>query len=287
MQTRDLTPDEFPLRLRTIENPPTHLTVCGDLDANKKKVIAFVGARKAEAKSVEFVKELATECAKHGAIIVSGGAVGIDTAAHDAALNAGGRTWSVLGSGINYVFPPKNRDLFAKIAATPGCALVWPFEHDREPLAQNFLARNRILVALADVVVVVQAGIASGSRNSAAIARKTGKPLWVAPGAPWQKNFAGSLLEIELGAKMLISDTQFLVAMFGRDAVTKEAKNEPIVNRSPEETALLEAATERPEHVDELFELAGLSPASAATALLTLALEHVLVEGPPGYYRRG
>lgn len=199
MKTRDLSLDEFPKRIQIIENPPTHLSVCGDIDAGKRKVIAFVGARKAEAKSVAFVKSLAGKCASHGAIIVSGGALGIDTAAHEAALQAGGRTWSVLGSGIDHVFPPENEALFERIAATSGCALLWPFEHDREPLPQNFLARNRILVALADVVVVVQAGVASGSRNSAGVARKTGKPLWVAPGAPWQTNFAGSLFGDRVG----------------------------------------------------------------------------------------
>jgi DNA processing protein len=287
MNTRDLSKSEFPERIAKLENPPEHLSVAGDIDSGGAKIIAFVGARKAEEKAVAFATALAAACAGHGAIVVSGGALGIDSAAHRGALSVGGRTWSVLGSGKDHIFPAKNEQLFEQIAASPGCALIWPFEHDREPLAQNFLARNRILVALADVVVVVQAGLASGSRNSAGIARKTGKPLWVVPGTPWQKNFMGSLLEINLGARPLLSDTQFLTAVFGYAVVANAGKNQPIVNRSPEETALLEAATERPEHVDELCELAGLSPPSAATALLTLALEHVLVEGPPGYYRRG
>jgi DNA processing protein len=287
MQTRDLTPDEFPLRLRTIENPPTHLSICGDLDPGKSTIIAFAGSRKAESRGIAFVTALAADCARAGAIVVSGGAIGMDTAAHKGALSVGGRTWAVLGCGKNYLFPPQNEALFAQITATAGCALVWPFEHEREPLPQNFLARNRILVALADVVVAAQAGLASGSRNSAGIARKTEKPLWVVPGAPWQTNFTGSVLEIGLGAKPLWSADQFLDATFGRHRATNASKNQPIVDRTPEETALLEAATERPEHVDELCDLAGLSPASAATALLTLALEHVLVEGPPGYYRRG
>ena len=288
MKTRDLHPAEFPDCIKNLENPPAHFSVAGDIDPEgSTKVIAFVGAREAESESVAFIKSLAMKCAENGAIIVSGGALGIDRASHEGALDAGGRTWAVMGCGSDYTSPPENVDLFARLRASERAALIWPFEHDRKPGPQNFLARNRILIGLADVVVVGQAGLISGSRSSASIARRTRKPLWVVPASPWKTNFAGSLLEIDMGAKTLISEAHFLTAMFGPGAASKGHKTKPIVNRSPEETALLEAATERPEHVDELCEIAGLSPPSAATALLTLALEHVLVEGPPGYYRKG
>lgn len=286
MKTRDLLPSEFPDCISKLENPPKHFSVAGDIDPRGSTVIAFVGSREAHAESVSFAKKLAGQCAERGAIIVSGGALGIDAAAHEGALSVGGRTWSVMGCGSDFTSPPENQNLFARILASDDNALIWPFEHDRRPGPQNFLARNKILVALADVVVVGQAGLISGSRSSAAVARKTRKPLWVVPGPPWMTNFEGSYLEIDLGAKMLKSEADFMANYFGPDWLTNPAKKKPIVNRSPEETALLEAATDRPEHVDELCDLAGLSPPSAATALLTLALEHVLVEGPPGYYRR-
>jgi DNA processing protein len=288
MNTRDLLPSEFPQRIKNLEEPPTHFSVAGDIDPGDcTKIIAFVGARKADPESEDFIRSLAMNCAKNRAIVVSGGAVGIDRAAHEGALKAGGRTWAVMGCGRDYVSPAKNHDLFTQIRESGRGAFIWPFEHDRKSGPQNFLARNRILIGLADVVVVGQAGLISGSRSSAAIARKTGKPLWVVSASPWKTNFAGSLLEIDMGAKTLISEDHFLTAMFGAAAASKGRKTKLIVNRSPEEMALFEAATERPEHVDELCDLAGLSPPSAATALLTLALEHVLVEGPPGYYRRG
>ncbi|MEO7111408.1 MAG: DNA-processing protein DprA, partial [Polyangiaceae bacterium] len=251
------------------------------------KIITFVGSREADLDAVDFTKKLAKKCAENGAIVVSGGAIGIDRASHEGALDAGGRTWAVMGCGSDFTSPAKNADLFDRIRDSGRGAFIWPFEHDRRPGPQNFLARNRILIGLADVVVVGQASLISGSRSSASIARKTGKPLWVVPGPPWMSNFGGSLLEIELGARILKSETHFLTTVFGPNAVANPGKKQPIVNRSPEEMALLEAATERPEHLDELCDLAGLSPCSAATALLTLALEHVLVEGPPGYYRRG
>jgi DNA processing protein len=287
MKTRDLSPSEFPQGILNLENPPTHLSVCGDIDARGSKVIAFVGARDAEPESRSFIKSLAGKCAAAGAIVVSGGALGIDCASHEGALESGGRTWAVMGCGSDYTSPPENRDLFERIRASENGALIWPFEPGRKPGNPNFLARNHVLIGLAEVVVVGQAGLISGSRSSASIARKTGKELWVVPASPWKTNFAGSLLEIDMGAKTLISEAHFLTTVLGANAASKGRKIKPIVDRSPEETALLEAATERPEHLDELCELAGLSPSSAATALLTLALEHVLVEGPPGYYRRG
>ena len=287
MKTRQLTPFEYPQRIRQLENPPEHLTVAGDIDPGQAKVIAFVGARKAEPDAIKLITNLAAACADQGAIVVSGGALGIDTAAHRGALSVGGRTWSVLGSGIDHVYPEENAELFESIASATGCAVIWPFENEREPLPQNFLARNRILVGLADIVVVGQASFKSGSRNAATVARKTKKELWIVPGMPWQTKFAGSTLEIEQGANTLVSQRQFMVRVFGKNAARKARQLKPIADRTPEEMLLLEAATDRPEHVDELCDLAGLAPHSAATALLTLALEHVLVEGPPGYYRRG
>ncbi len=287
MKTRHLSPSELPQRIKNLENPPTHFSVAGNIDPGDAKIIAFVGARDAEPEPISFIKSLAGKCAAAGAIVVSGGALGIDRASHEGALEAGGRTWAVMGCGSDYTSPPENRDLFDRIRASENGALIWPFEPGRKPGNPNFLVRNHILIGLAEVVVVGQAGLISGSRSSASIARKTGKGLWVVPASPWKTNFAGSLLEIDMGARTLISEDHFLTNVFGADAASKGRKIKPIVNRTPEETALVEAATERPEHVDELCELAGLSPPSAATALLTLALEHVLVEGPPGYYRRG
>lgn len=286
METRDLSPVDFPERIRRLKDPPQHLTVAGDIEPKGARRIAFVGARRAHAESKAFATSLASACAEQGAIIVSGGALGIDTASHGGAMSVGGRTWAVLGTGKDHCFPPENEELFARISAAPGCAIFWPFESSRKAMSQNFLARNRILIALADLVVVIQAQEASGSRNAARLARESKKEVWVVPGPPWLSGFSGSFSEIAAGAKTLWSQEVFLSAIFGPPRDGEPRKKKPIVDRTPEETALLDAATTRPEHIDELCELAGLSPPSAATALLTLALEHVLVEGPPGYYRK-
>ena len=135
---------------------------------------------------LKYTRKLAGELARTGAVIVSGGAVGIDGAAHQGALDAGGRTWVVAPTGHELCFPPEHQGLFDEIARGPG-AMIWPFAPRAAPHRPAFLARNRVLVALADAVVVVQAGPRSGALHAASWARKLGKPLWVVPVAPWNE----------------------------------------------------------------------------------------------------
>lgn len=290
MHARDLTPSQFPARLSKIARSLDHLALsCELVVPDKAVVVAIVGAREATEEALAFAKDLAGACARAGGIVASGGAIGIDTAAHRGALDAGGATWAVLGTGSAHVFPVENTRLFEEIAASPLGCLFWPFSSATEARPQNFPKRNGVLVALADVVVVVQAALESGSLNTAAKARKMDKDLWVVTPAPWldQEKYQGNRIEIRKGARMLDSKLEFLSQVFPNAPFEGGTSLSAHAHRTEEEKALLLAATNRPKHIDDLCEIAGLSPALAATPLLTLALEHVLVEGPPGYYRRG
>jgi DNA processing protein len=263
----------YPSRLRALAKPPASLIVQGgSLEA--ERIVAVVGARAAGSAPCDFARDLAKELARRGVVVVSGGALGIDGAAHQATLDAKGRTWVVAGTDPAHCFPPEHARLFARVARGPG-AMIWPFEREvRRGI--GFPHRNRILIALADAVVVVQAGPRSGALSAARWARRLGKPLWVPPVPPWSnKGFEGSNELLAGGARPLTSSQAFLAS------VAPESRA-----RTQSETAVLGAICGVPLHVDAIAAHAHQPPHAATAALLTLALENVVVEGPSGFFRR-
>lgn len=278
----------YPSRLRSLARPPSTITVRGgSLEADR--VVAIVGSRKANPHALGFARDLAVDLARDGVVVVSGGAAGIDAAAHEGALAARGRTWCIAGTGEHHCFPSDHADLFERIARGPG-AMVWPFPADLSAVARAFHERNRILVALSDAVVVVQAAPRSGALSTAARARMQRKPLWVMPVSPWQgpeseldAGFEGSRKLLDAGARPLNGPDALLASL------KHLSRNRQSFGVPEAETALLAslpASAEPPLHLDEVAVRAHLSPQAAAAALLTLALENVVVEGPPGFFRR-
>jgi DNA processing protein len=257
------------------------------LDWTRRPRIAIVGARAPRSESAAFAHDLAKNLAARGAIILSGGAVGIDAAAHRGALDADGITWSVMPCGPPLVFPHHNERLFRCV--TEGGAIVWPFAESTKPERASFFARNRVLVLLADHVVVVQAGIPSGSLNAGTLARSHKKPLWVVCGGPLLRGFEGSLRLLDEGARVFTSESTFLrgVGLIGhelRRRAEPEAKaGQPL---SSTEARVLRTLTREGKHLEDIAELAGIPPSTTLTVLLTLSLENVVVEDPQGYFRR-
>jgi DNA processing protein len=244
-----------------------------------------VGSRLAHPEASAFASTLAATLTRAGAVVASGGAVGIDASAHRGALDAGGRTWVVAGTGCEHCFPPEHAALFDRVARGPG-AMVWPFAPSSEARPGSFVARNRVLVAMSDAVVVVQAGFPSGALNAAAAARRLARPLWVVPPPPWLgSSFDGSRRLLDQGARPLQS-VEALVRGLGLASAASSAASKPALRPlSGAETAVLAATSPVPLHLDEIASRAQ-SPAPAVTAaLLTLALEDVVVEGPPGFFR--
>lgn len=277
----------YPTRLRGRRiAPPALHTQGGSLEA--ELVVAVVGSRRAHEVAEAYARRLARDIVRTGAVVASGGAVGIDAAAHRGALCGRGRTWVVAGTGCKHVFPAGHARLYARIARGPG-AMLWPFPPDTPgtPKGATFLRRNRVLVALADVVVVVQAGEKSGALHTAGCALRAGKPLWVAvPPPPFvEKGFEGSLSLLKRGARPLTSTADFLEALTGQAAcaTAPALSSRPL---SDAESALLGATSTVPLHIDEIAARAHASAQAASAALLTLALENVVVEGPPGFFRR-
>lgn len=296
---------DYPLVLTKLLLPPP-FTATGPIP--DVRAVAIVGSREAFYECATFAHDLAFELAKAGLTIVSGGAKGIDAAAHRGALKAGGATWVVCPTGKNKVAPPENRRLFDEIARSPKGRLIWPFEDDADAETKNYRERNGILVQLSEVVVVIQAALQSGSRNACTWARDLGKPLWVVPGPPWGEwasKFAGSndVLAKEPTARMLGSRAQLFeslgLAPPARRRGSKPPSSSPDQQKllplraatpeaswSEEEIAIFSVALPIPQHKEILAEKAALPIGPASTALLTLTLKDVVVEGPDGFYRR-
>lgn len=291
--------DDYPLALANLSKKPV-LTTSGPL-VHHRRSVAIVGSREPLPESLDFARELAEVLAKAGVLVISGGAVGIDTAAHEGAMKTG-TTWCVAPNGRAHPSPKENRALFDRIAASEHSRMIWPFSDDTVKDGDTPKDRNRILVGLAKMVVVIQARFTSGSRNAASHARKLGKPLFVVPAAPWMSEFQGSLHELSRGARVLVHPSQLIQALDlpwdGKERwpVPSEQLGLPIFEEAPEapetdswtedEKAVFSVLSERLQHADEVVARTGLRTGPTLTALLTLSLKDVVVEGPDGFYRR-
>ncbi|MFH2203769.1 MAG: DNA-processing protein DprA [Elusimicrobiota bacterium] len=170
----------YPALLQTIPDPPETLYVRGELDAGAP-TLTMVGTRRPTAYGRRITRRLASELSRAGVVIVSGLARGIDTEAHRAALRAGGRTWAVLGSGLDRVYPAENKALADEIVAAGG-ALLGEIAPGGPPLAHNFPRRNRILSGLSWGTVVVEGGRRSGTAITARAAIEQGREVFAVPG---------------------------------------------------------------------------------------------------------
>lgn len=194
--------EQLPYHLRDLPQPPAGLYVVGEVP--RGPAVAVVGTRHPTTEGVKYTFRLVRALVEEGIVVVSGGAEGIDGAAHQAALQAGGTTVVVAPAGWARPYPESHAALFRDIVAGGGSyvSLAAP-----EIAAQRsaFFPRNAVLVALSHGVVVVQAGLRSGARNASKHARVLGRALWAVPSCPWVSEGAGCNVEIQLGARILTS----------------------------------------------------------------------------------
>ena len=176
------TDDLYPESMRQLALPPPFFFVRGNADILRHPVYAgIVGSRKCDFYGLQTSRHIAEDIAETGAGIVSGGAEGVDAAAHMGAINAGAPTIAVFGSGLDVPYPSCNLQLFKKITASGG-AIISEFLFGEAPQKHNFPYRNRIIAALSNIVIVVQAGARSGSLITASHADKLGKSIFSVPG---------------------------------------------------------------------------------------------------------
>jgi len=266
----------YPPLLASIPSPPA-LDVRGTLEPADTLAIAIVGSREATPYGVEVAGTLAAELAARGVTIVSGLARGIDTAAHRAALAAGGRTLAVLGHGIARVYPPENRALAAEIAQHG--ALLSQFPPTIGPLAHHFPARNRTLAGLALGVVVVEAAARSGALITAGQAGELGREVFAVPGRITSVASRGTNGLIRDGA-MLVAHWTDIVAELGepwRTMIDSRPASSGHAGAPPapgsDEARMLELlSVDEAQHIERLIARAGVDAARAGTALIALEL---------------
>ncbi len=193
------------------------LWIAGDPTALEPPLVAIVGTREADIYGASLAREFAAALAKQRVGVVSGGAIGIDAAAHAGALEEpGGRTVVVLPSGLDQLYPLRHRQLYEEIVARGG-ALVSPFPPETPPARWTFPRRNALLAALCDLLVVVQAPAASGSLITAEAARKLGRRILVVPASPDDPRGTGCLRLLRAGAEMCAGPDDVLAALADRD----------------------------------------------------------------------
>ena len=264
---------EYPELLKEIHDPPIVLYVLGKLEEkDQRNGIGIVGTRKASHYALESAKKLGYQLAYSGLTIYSGLARGIDTAAHQAALAANGRTVAVLGSGLAHLYPEENIPLSEKIVEGHG-AVISEFPMGTTPTKQTFPKRNRIISGCSFGLLVVEAGLNSGALISAREAGDQGRSLYVVPGRIDHPGTLGSNRLIQQGAKLVIDAGDILADLPMIFATPPElSRSRPKVELSGEELLVYEAIGEDATPVDTIIAKSGLPAATVSSRLLALEL---------------
>jgi DNA processing protein len=267
----------YPDALARLPGRPDELRLRGSL--GERRHVAVVGARATDEYGADLAREIAGGLARAGISVVSGGALGIDGIAHAAALEAGGHTVAVLGTGVDVPYPASHRALFASILAAGG-ALLSEFPDGTRAFRSSFPARNRIVSGMSEAVVVVRAGEGSGALITASWARSQGVPVLAVPGDVRDPLSAGPTALLRSGARAVASAADVL-AEIGMDAPAE--RQLPLPALAGDESALLSALARRPRHADDVARAAGLAPGAALAGLLALEVLG-LCEQRPGHY---
>jgi DNA processing protein len=267
----------YPGLLAQIPDRPPLLRVRGELRGEVRRA-AVVGSRETDGYGEDLARSIAAGLARAGVSVVSGGARGIDGVAHRAALEAGGHTVAVLGTGVDVPYPAQHRELFAQVLEAGG-ALVSEQADGAPALRQHFPARNRIISGMSEVVVVVRARQESGALITASWARSQGRSVLAVPGDARDELSAGPHALIRAGAKLVCSAADVLSEM----GLAEARSQRPLPALSCEGSALLAALSRKPRHAGEVAQVAGLRVSEALAGLLSLELEG-LCEQRPGHY---
>jgi len=284
--------EEYPPLLREIHDPPIALYVRGDLKkACERPCIAVVGSRRCSTYGINAAQSLSRDLAANGITIVSGMARGIDAAAHRGALEAGGQTIAVVGTGLEKTYPKEHKKLEDEIVANG--AVISEFPLGTPPLPQNFPYRNRVLSGLCVGVMVVEAAEHSGSLITARLAYEQGREVSAVPGNITSQTSFGPNFLIKDGAK-LVQYWRDVVEELPRDlkekilGVTKRGDGEPNIQPAFEAVDLTEderkvfdlLTADAPSHVDQLLMSSGMNSSELMAALLGLEMKDRIKQLP-------
>lgn len=282
--------DEFyPRNLLNIYDRPAFLYVLGRLDTEDIP-IAVVGSRHASTYGKYTTERLSRELAQKGITIASGMARGIDSCAHRGALSVSGRTLAVLGSGLDVIYPPENKNLFSEIIQSG--AVISEYPPGTQPQPYHFPARNRIISGMSYGVLVVEAGEKSGSLITARLAMEQGRDVFAIPGTIDSASSRGANNLIKQGAKLIDNVDDILediLPQMERSSIRPSPRKENIVSVSAASTpakderntaslnlveqAILRVMSNKSIHADDIIAATGEAPADVLSALITMELK--------------
>jgi DNA processing protein len=279
----------YPAGLREIHDAPIVLYVKGDIGALQDFAVAIVGSRRASLYGMGVARKFGMELAQLGIPVISGMARGIDTAAHEGALQAQGVTVAVLGCGLEHVYPPENGKLSNAIAQKG--AVISEFPMTTPPVSFNFPRRNRIISGLSRGVVVVEAALKSGALITSDFALEHGREVFAVPGQVGSPSAEGANHLIQQGAKLTASVEDILSELApqllsDRTVKVSAASAKTAVILEGPEQALWEILGDDPLNLDELLTKSGFDVAQASQALLNLQFKKLIRQLPGQRYQR-
>lgn len=286
----------YPMRLKNIPDAPHGIFFRGMLPKEDCLSVAIIGARDCSEYGRYIAKELGSFLGKSGVQVISGMARGIDGISQEAALQAGGTTTAVLGSGVDVCYPKQNRALYENILKQ-GCILS-AYPPGTLPKAQNFPPRNRIVSGLSDVVVVVEARNKSGTLITVDMALEQGKEVYVVPGRITDRLSDGCNRLLKQGAGLLLSPTEFLEEIQG--GMPQHMGKKQTTEVASEVTGLKKNVQDLPKELHKIYDLLELSPKSTEqilgeltedmgiselnVRLMKLCVMGLAVQESPGYF---
>jgi DNA processing protein len=281
----------YPSLLRNIHDPPVVLYVLGDPEILRCKGIGIVGSRAATHYGKSIAEQMAESLARKGFAIISGMALGIDSAAHKGALAAGGRTIAVLACGLDIIYPPGNHMLYKDIAVSGAVVSEYPL--GTLPDNFRFPARNRIISGLSRGVVVVEAANRSGSLITANHALEQGREVFAVPGRIDSLKSAGTHTLLQQGAKLVHSVNDIVEEFLDANPLeiqvetgNKEREQELFAQLNEKEAVLWACLDVYPRTIDEIVRESGFAPQKANELLLYLELKGMVQALPGNSYQK-
>lgn len=282
----------YPPRLRMIPDPPPLLYVTGNLQNADHQALAIVGSRVSTHTGRAFTRQLSGTLAELGFTIVSGLARGIDAAAHQGAIESGGRTIAVLGCGINRTYPSEHEHLRQQIEAQGG--VLSEFPPATVPRGHHFPERNRVISGISMGVVVTEAAAKSGSLITARLASEQNREVFAVPGAVSNPMSRGPHLLIKQGAKLAESVEDILEELLPqleapvRDRILRHAgrPTPPLPQLGHEEKTIFNFISLEPISLEDVVSQCTFAPAKAMSILLNLEIKGVIMQLPGAKYVR-
>ena len=277
--------ESYPRLLRTLPDRPVLLYMRGAIAPGNESALAVVGTRKSSLYGRNVASQLSGQLARHGVTIISGLAHGIDAAAHQGALDAGGKTVAVVATGIDRVYPRENTELAAEIAAKGAIITEKPL--GAKPLGKNFPQRNRIISGLSLGVLVAEAPIKSGALNTVAHAIEQGRDVFAVPHNIFSLSGGGGNILIQEGAKLVARIDDILEEIqISHINVETSSRAQEIQPANAAEDAVMRQLSADPVHVDFIVRQTELPTATVTSTLTMLELKGLVESAGPMQYCR-